>query len=178
MKDWMKEWGLGVSDAIRRLRNDLGITQEQLARRMGCTTRNVAKWESGKLESLPPDVVMQLRHVAIQAEDEDLAAYFTELFGQTGWDPNSVVVNAYQFLPGNLLEMQVVGELLLRLRNNDPAIDPILSQIHALSDQRRVEEEKEIERQRAARPKRSGSLRDRILAMRAEKQKAHSKKKE
>ncbi len=38
---------MNIGYNIRRLRNQRGITQEQLASRMGVTSAAVSKWESG-----------------------------------------------------------------------------------------------------------------------------------
>ncbi len=38
---------MNIGYNIRRLRNEYGMTQEQLASRMGVTSAAVSKWESG-----------------------------------------------------------------------------------------------------------------------------------
>lgn len=45
-----REPDISLSEAIRRAREDLGITQDELARRLGVSTRTVARWESGASE--------------------------------------------------------------------------------------------------------------------------------
>jgi transcriptional regulator with XRE-family HTH domain len=179
---------LELREAIRHLREALGFTQEVFAWRMGVTVRTIAKWESSGLKSLPPNDLIHLRHVAIEAEAEDLAAYFDELFQATGCDECSATVHVYEFLPGNSFEMTVVMELLRRLRKGDPAIEPILRGIYELWEQHRAEVRAEVQAERErreAQPNKSASLRDRILAAMAsrcsqdiDKSKAKPKRKE
>ncbi len=60
---------MNIGSNIRRLRNEKGMTQEQLASRMGVTSAAVSKWESG--QSLPDiTMVMPLARVFEVTTDE------------------------------------------------------------------------------------------------------------
>lgn len=162
-----------LCDLIRRLREAYGITQEQMAREMSLTVRTIAKWESGEVESLPAYGLLLFRHLAIRRGKEDLAAGFDEmLFARSASETAPAL---YGFLPRNRIEIEVMEELLARLRANDPAIDPLLIQIHALREQRRTEEElageKRARQKLAEQQGKALTLRDRIMAMKKAKSK-------
>ena len=162
---------LPLCDAIRELRRVAGFTQAQLAVRMGTTARSIATWESGSMETLSPEVLLHLRHVALESEDEELAVYFDGLVLTNYADRDAVDAGAmvYSLLPGNLLEMQIVGELLRRVRGNDPAIKSIVDQISNLAKQRQAEEQKELDRIAAQRKRPQIKLRDRLMGREGKK---------
>lgn len=154
-----------LREALRRLRAELGLTQEQMSRRIGITTRSAARWESGSVDSLPPGQLINLRHLAIQTENEELAEYFHELLMETyatGGEAAETEAAVYELMPNNLPEWQAVSELLHRMREDDPAIRPVVSQIAELRKQRQEEERKEEERRRASMPK-PRPLRERLM---------------
>lgn len=159
------EQNLELREALQHLREELGLTQEQMARRVAVTTRTIARWESGLVETLPIGQLVRLRHLAIQAENEDLADYFNELvtdsYARGGGDAETEAA-VYELMPGNLAEWQVVGELLRRMREDDPAIKPVVSLISELLKQRVEAESIEEERIRARMPKRV-PLRERLM---------------
>src|SRR5215467_13318287 len=70
---------ISLRDALRALRSHLGLSQEQLGRKIGSTIRTIATWESGSVASLPADVLMHLHFLAIDADAEDLATFFAAL---------------------------------------------------------------------------------------------------
>jgi transcriptional regulator with XRE-family HTH domain len=147
--------------ALQVLRAELRLTQEQLARRVGVTTRTIARWESGLVGSLPAGQILALRNLAIETENEDLADSFNELLHGDP-DETDLETAVHGLFPGNLAELQAVSELLLRMRRNDPAISPILSQISELRLRRQEAERQEEERRRALLPERP-PLRERLL---------------
>jgi DNA-binding transcriptional regulator YiaG len=130
---------------IKHLRGVLSLTQEQLARRMGTVVRTVARWESESepVDSLPAEVVMQLLHLAVEAEDGASFHYFQERVSEIcrGPDATEWTRHVFRFLPWNQKEIEAVGELLRRMREGDPAIRPILKQLDALLKQRVADEE-------------------------------------
>ena len=54
------------SDAVRRVRETLGLTQEQFAQEMGCTGSTIAKAEGGG-RLLQPRLMPRLRELAKRA---------------------------------------------------------------------------------------------------------------
>src|SRR5215831_17807029 len=131
-----------LRDALRALRHHLEITQEQLARKIGSTIRTIATWESGSVASLPADVLMHLHFLAIDADVDDLATFFAELLlaNYANRDARELGGLVYSFLPLNLQEMRVVGELLRGMREEDPDIQPIVEEIQLLVDRKRLKQ--------------------------------------
>jgi transcriptional regulator with XRE-family HTH domain len=127
-----------LREALRQLREALGETQEQMARRMGATVRTIARWESGPVNSLPAGMLIHLRHVAIQANREDLAGYFDGLLPKSYGDDDAmdVAASVHRYLPANRRELELMGELLDGIRKADPEIEPILTQLDQLRKQR------------------------------------------
>jgi DNA-binding transcriptional regulator YiaG len=64
-----------IGDAIKELRKALGgFSQERFARRLGTTTRTVARWEAS--ESLSASILSRLRSDALAANAWDQADVF------------------------------------------------------------------------------------------------------
>lgn len=68
-----------VNISIRQLRDSAGLTQRELARRLGVTQPNVARWESGR--SIPD--LKTLQRIA-DALDLNLAVIFSAMPPQGG----------------------------------------------------------------------------------------------
>jgi transcriptional regulator with XRE-family HTH domain len=126
-----------IGDAIKGLRKVLGgISQERFARRLGTTTRTVARWEAS--EALPSGVLIHLRNIALAAYAWDAADFFTEKLHQL-LDPCWRDEDFDDFaiaMPRNAEEQTLVDELLKRYRTEDPSIQPIAEQLHAWSAER------------------------------------------
>jgi transcriptional regulator with XRE-family HTH domain len=128
-----------LRDALRRLRDALHSTQEEMARRMGTTVRTIARWESGPVSSLPFGMLIHLRHIALQAKREDLAGYFDGLLQKSRADDTTdlaVAASVYEYLPANRRELELMGQLLKGIRKADPEIEPVLAQLDELRKQR------------------------------------------
>lgn len=67
-----------ISDLIRELRSRLGLTQEQLAARLGVTFPTVNRWENGR--SKPSPIALKLIRDAVKQLGESgqdlLSKYF------------------------------------------------------------------------------------------------------
>jgi transcriptional regulator with XRE-family HTH domain len=134
-----------LRDALRQLREALDFTQEQMARRMGTTVRTIARWESGPVNSLPLEMLILLRHVAIQANQEALAEYFNDSLYETyARDDAELAASVQWFLPSNLREMHLIDEFLRRLRKSDQAIAPVIMHLDDLRRERIEEEQRKI----------------------------------
>ena len=107
------------------------------------------------MESLPPNVLVHLRHLALEASDESLSTFFDDRLRESFADRDSLELGAeiYSFLPGNFIEMHVVGELLRRMREDDPSIKPIVDEIVVLLKQRLDKEIEQLKQQTAQRLK-------------------------
>ncbi len=58
-----------IGGFVRELRREQGLTQEQLAERLGVTNRSVSRWENG--QNLPDfDVVVEISHLFSVSLDE------------------------------------------------------------------------------------------------------------
>lgn len=147
---------------LKRLRSVLGDTQEQLARRMGTAVRTIARWESESepVGSLPLEVVMQLRHLAIEAEDDIVMQYFDDRAYAICDSPDATEWSrlVFSYLPRSQKEIEAVGELLRRMREEDPAIRPVLKQLGGLLQARAVQEEQERQREAERRAARGPEL--------------------
>lgn len=64
------------AEIIRRRRAQLGLSQEQLAERIGRAASTVRRWEKG--EAVPPDGVISALATALQVAPRDLAVAFGE----------------------------------------------------------------------------------------------------
>ena len=60
---------IGVAQNIRRLRLDAGLTQEQLAARLGVARTTIAQWESG---SSHPRYAMMTKHAQVFGVDRSV----------------------------------------------------------------------------------------------------------
>lgn len=69
-----------LQDAVRGLREALGISQEELARKLGITVRTIARYEN----ELPPkgEALGQLFLLAEEANQTELADVFIEKFAK------------------------------------------------------------------------------------------------
>jgi transcriptional regulator with XRE-family HTH domain len=74
IEDEEERWARGARTVLQAFRKDADLTQEQLAARMGWTTRMVAGLESGR-------TAMQIRHVVrvVRALGVDPAAAFAQI---------------------------------------------------------------------------------------------------
>lgn len=128
---------MNIGHNIRRLRNEKGLTQEQLASRMGVTPAAVSKWESG--QSLPDiTMVMPLARVfevttdelmgydaaVTEAEVEALLEQYTEL-EQTGYyqQGDDLIKKARIDYPSDYRIMnRYMWHLVGGSADNDPAV--------------------------------------------------------
>lgn len=80
--------------ALRQLREELGLTQTQLAERLGVSLRTVARWESG--ESQPRRQQPQQRLAALAEETASKATKLalTGALLAAGWTPGFGVVSS------------------------------------------------------------------------------------
>jgi len=167
-----------LRDALRRLRERLDVTQERMAQYMGVTVRSIARWET-EADSLEFDFLIRLRHLAIEAEEEDLAEYFHRMIGEA-WLNDEYAdesLATYDFLPANLEEMRYVGELLRRLRSLDSAIEPAIRNLDELIQEREAREEEQRKAdEQAARQSPRPKLRDKLRARAKGKEEKHEEK--
>src|SRR4030095_4318801 len=157
-----------LRDALRALRSKLGLTQQQFSQKMGLSLRTVAASETGSVASLPADVLMHLHFLAIDADADDLADFFVEslLANYANRDARELGGLVCSFLPLNLKEMRVVGELLRLMRDQDPDIKPIIEEIQLLVERRRLNQKLEVERLKEKKP--GQTLRDWIQGSKSE----------
>jgi transcriptional regulator with XRE-family HTH domain len=114
-----------IGAAIKELRDALGgISQERFARRLGTTTRTVARWEAAK--SLSPQVLSRLRSIAISVSARDAAEFFeSKLREDLDWE--SDITQDYA-TPATEDEHALVSEFLKRYRANDKSIQPLVEE--------------------------------------------------
>jgi transcriptional regulator with XRE-family HTH domain len=168
MPDW-EQWPyseIKIRDALRRLRELLGLTQEQLARSMGVTVRSVARWET-QAESLPLEVLVRLRHKAIELGDEALFEYFERMVRSATSDDDEadLAVAVHDMTPGNLKEIKLVVELLRRVREDDPEVQPVVQEIEKLIQKTQILLAEQFRARKAAAKQPPGpTAKERILA--------------
>jgi transcriptional regulator with XRE-family HTH domain len=125
---------VNLRDALRRLRERLDFTQEQMARFLNMSTRSVARWET-EAGSLPLWQLMRLRLMAVWSDDESLVGSFDQLMLASGLDESFI-----EGLLRNARELELVKTLLGHMRAQDPEIEPVLREIQKLIDEDRAYE--------------------------------------
>jgi transcriptional regulator with XRE-family HTH domain len=114
-----------IGAAIKELREALGgISQEGFARKLGTTTRTVARWEAA--EALSPQILSRLRSIAISVSARDAAEFFESRLRE-GLDWESDITEDYA-TPATEDEQALVSEFLKRYRANDRAIRPFVEE--------------------------------------------------
>lgn len=72
-----------LKDNIKKLRNSLGMTLEDLAQQIGVSRQTIQRYESGVISNIPSDNIEKLA-LALQTTPADLM----------GWEKNNVTSNS------------------------------------------------------------------------------------
>ena len=95
---------MNFADKIRRLRHDLGWTQERLAKEIGITTRSIVKYEKGQTYPRDRDVYGRLAAIFgvetgyLMSEDDEFVAEVTEKYGVKGRIQAQALIDAAEAL--------------------------------------------------------------------------------
>ena len=90
---------MNIGSVIKKYRKEIGLTQEEMANRLGVTTPAVNKWENGNsnpdIELLAPiarllhislDTLMSFREELTAAEIEEIIRQMDHMFSEEGYD--------------------------------------------------------------------------------------------
>src|SRR5262249_34963185 len=95
-----------------------------------------------------------------ETDDDACLHYFSRRAEAICYGPDATQWSrlVYGFMPRNQKEIEAVGELLRRMREEDPAIHPVLQQLDAMLRKRAAEEEQERQREAECRAARGPEL--------------------
>jgi transcriptional regulator with XRE-family HTH domain len=149
--DGRKEMGnTEIGDHIKDLRRAMGgLSQEAFARRLGTTTRTVARWEASR--TLSPSILTRLRGLALTATAWEVADFFgTRLqeSAQRHANPDPAFDLDMLSVPGTEEERELVVALLKHYRAQDPRIEPIVEQLRAFTAEEDIQRDRELEQER------------------------------
>jgi transcriptional regulator with XRE-family HTH domain len=131
-----------LGSAIKELRTALGgVSQERFARKLGTTTRTVARWEAAA--NLSPRILSRLYAIATSVRALDAADFFESKIREVlDWEPG-ISENLDTPVPGDDLppgtswghwrvtpvEHELVSQFLKRYRANDKAIQRFVEEL-------------------------------------------------
>ena len=95
---------MNFAEKIRRLRHDLGWTQERVANEIGITKRSIVKYEKGQTYPRDRDVIGRLARVFgvetnyLMTEDDEFVAEAAEKYGPKGRIQAQALIDAAEAL--------------------------------------------------------------------------------
>lgn len=118
-----------MKDRIKKLRMDAGLTQEELAEKLGLQKSAVAKWENGRVFNLKRSTILKMADLfgcapsylmAMEEDDESKAPYYltpeTAALAQQYFDDPNYRVLFDAAKDSKPEDLQMAADLLRRLK--------------------------------------------------------------